>query len=306
MRIRRRSLRKLLVIVGCVVGIVGFPGTLAGGLLLLVGSGLHLWSRGCLEQNLRLTTAGPYRWTRNPFYLANLLIDVGLCFVIGRGWVAVIFLPVWWLSYRETISREEARLLALFPDEFPGYLDSVPRLIPSGRGLSLDCAKGRFDWQNPALSRGSEYARLLGLWLSFGTIWVCDLLRRERMAILDERNAWALGLVVILLCGWAVKLALAETFRRPQTQLLPFASQPALRHAVTVLLLSGAIFSGSLWALALPGLWCVLLALDRLGEFRLGRRGQVKQRAWRYFLPIAIGSNASLALIEVMARPAGG
>jgi len=32
----------------------------------------------------------------------------------------------------------------------------------------------------------------------------------------------------------------------------------------------------------------------------------VKQRAWRYFLPIAIGSNASLALIEVMARPAGG
>jgi hypothetical protein len=306
MRIRRRSLRKLLVIVGCVVGIVSFRGALAGGLLLLVGSGLHLWSRGCLEQNHRLTTAGPYRWTRNPFYLANLLIDVGLCFVIGSGWVAALFLPVWWLSYRETISREEIRLLALFPDEFQAYLDSVPRLIPSGRGLSLDRAEGRFDWQNPALSQGSEYARLLSLWLSFGTIWAGELLRREQLAILDERNAWAFGLVVILLCGWVVKLALAETFRRPQTPLLPFASQPALRHGVTVLLLSAAIFSGSMRALALPGLWCVLLALDRLGESRLGRRGQVKQRAWRYFLPIAIGSNASLALIEVMARPAGG
>ena len=119
MRIRRRRLRKILVAVGVVFGVVGHSSAIAGVLLLVIGSGLHLWSRGCLEPNLRLTTAGPYRWTRNPFYLANLLIDVGLCFVIGRWWIALLFLPIWWLSYRETILREEARLLALFPEEFP-------------------------------------------------------------------------------------------------------------------------------------------------------------------------------------------
>lgn len=303
MRIRRRSLRKLLVTVGFFAGIVGYPGALAGGLFLLVGSGLHLWSRGCLEQNLRLTTVGPYRWTRNPFYLANLLIDIGLCFVIGRWWVAALFLPLWWLSYRETISREEARLLALFPAEFPDYLDSVPRLVPSGRGLSRNRAEGHFDWQNPALSRGSEYARLLSVWLSFGTIWAGELIRRERLAIFDEWNTWALGLIAVLLCGWVVKLALAETFRTPETALLPFTSRPVLRHAVTVVLLSAAIFSGSLWAASLPGLWCVLMALDRLGESRLDRRGQLERRAWRYFPAIAIGS---IALAGVMVRSAGG
>ena len=78
MRIRRRSLRKFLAVLGCVVATVSYPAAMVGGLLMLAGSGVHLWSKGCLQQNLRLTTAGPYRWTRNPFYLANLLIDLGL------------------------------------------------------------------------------------------------------------------------------------------------------------------------------------------------------------------------------------
>jgi hypothetical protein len=306
MRIRRRSLRKLLIAVGCVVGIVRFPGAMAGGLLLLAGSGLHLWSKGCLEQNLRLISAGPYRWTRNPFYLANLLIDLGLCFVIGRWWVALLFLPVWWFSYRETISREETRLLALFPEVFPDYLNSVPRLIPSGRRLSLDRVEGGFDWNNNAFSRGSEHARLLGVWLAPGTIWAGELLRHERMAILDGSNSRGLGLIVVLLCAWVVKLALAETFRRPQTALLPFASQPVFRHGVAGLLLVGAVFSGRLWAASLSGLWCLLMALDHFGDSRLNRNSRQERRVWRYFPAIAIGSIASYLLVAVMVRSAGG
>lgn len=306
MRIRRRSLRKLLIAVGCAVGIARLPGAMAGVLLLLAGSGLHLWSKGCLEQNLRLTSTGPYRWTRNPFYLANLLIDLGLCFVIGRWWVAAVFLPIWWFSYRETISREEARLLELFPDAFPDYLNSVPRLIPSGRRLPVDRAEGRFDWNNDALFRGSEYARLLGVWLAPGAILAGELLRRERMAILDESNSLGLGLIALLFCAWVVKLALAETFRRPQTVLLPFDSQPVLRYGITVLLVSGAAFIGSLWAASLPGLWCVLMVLDRFGDSRFERDPERERHVWRFFPVIAIGSIASHLLVAVMVHSAGG
>ena len=306
MRIRRRSLRKLLIAFGCVVASVGFPGAMIGGLLLVAGSGLHFWSKGCLEQNLRLTYAGPYRWTRNPFYLANLLIDLGLCFVIGRSWVAVLYLPLWWFSYRETISREEARLLTLFPDTFPDYLKSVPMLIPSGRRLPRDRAEGHFDWKNDGLVRGGEYARLLGIWLAPATIWAGELLRHERMAVFDEANSIALGLLAILLCAWVVKLALAETFRRPETALLPFASQPILRHGVTVVLVACGVFFGSLWAASLPGLWLLLLALDRLGESRLDRNDQAERRRWRYFPVIAIGSIGIYTLVAVLIHSAGG
>jgi hypothetical protein len=305
MRIRRRSLRKFLTVLGCVVATVSYPAAMVCGLLLLAGCGLHFWSKGCLQQNLRLTTAGPYRWTRNPFYLANLLIDLGLCCVIGRWWVALAFLPVWWLSYRETIAREEARLLALFPDQFPEYLNAVPRLFPSGRQLPRSRAEGHFDWNNDALSRGSEYARLLSVWLAAGTIWACYWLRRERMDLFDERNSWALGLIAALLCAWIVKLALAETFRRPETVLLPFASQPILRHAVLVVLVAVVAFSRSGWAVSLPVTWWLLMLFDGIGESRLDENDLSERRSWRFFPVIAFASIGTFALVTVLIQSAG-
>jgi hypothetical protein len=306
MRVRRRSLRKLLIAVGCVVATIELPAVAVGGLLMLAGSGLHFWSKGCLEQNRRLTTAGPYRWTRNPFYLANLLIDVGLCFVIGIWWVPVLFLPIWSFSYRETIVREEARLLALFPDEFPDYLNSVPAMIPTGRRLLRCRTEGHFSLQNDALARGSEYARLLGVWLAPGTIWACELLRREHMSVFEEPNSLALGLVAFLLSAWVLKLALAETFRRPETALPPFLSQPVLRHAVTVALVVTAVYFRSLWAASLPSMWCLLLALDRLGESCVDQARIRKRRRWRYFPAIAAGSIVTFTSVAVLVRLSAG
>jgi hypothetical protein len=300
MRIRRRSLRKLLIAVGCVVGTLGFPGVLFGGLFILAGSALHLWSKGCLEQNRRLTTAGPYRWTRNPFYLANLLIDLGLCWVIGRWWVPFLFLPIWFFSYRETIAREEARLLALFPDAFPDYLKRVPSLIPTGRRLPRNRAEGQFSWHNDALARGSEYARLLGIWLAPGTIWAGELVRREGMAVFSEQNSLVLGLVAFLVSAWIVKLALAETFRRPATALLPFYSRPILRLGITVALVAVAVCFGSLWAASVPVMWVLLLALDRLGESRQVPSDIEEGRGWRYFPAIAIGTIVAVACVSTL------
>ena len=306
MRIRRRSLRKLLIAVGCVVANVGPQGALVGGGLLLGGSVLHLWSRGCLEQNRNLTTVGPYRWTRNPFYLANLLIDIGLCFIIGRGWVAAIFLPIWWLAYRETMKREETRLLELFPEAYSDYRRSVPRLIPTGRRLPAEHGRGRFSWKNPALAQGAEYARLMGVFLAPGLIWAGQILRHEGLGIFEDSNSTLLGLIVFLPCAWVVKLALAERFRRPETALLPFGSTPLLRHGVTVLLLGAAIFFGRPWAASLPALWCGLIALDRWGRARIAPANPSKRTDWQYFPRIAFVSVTMYGLLAVWTRSAAG
>jgi len=244
LRIRRRHLRRGLVAVGCLVAAASPEGSIAGapggaprlagaGVLLALGSALHLWSKGCLEQNRTLVTAGPYRFTRNPFYLANGLVDLALCVLIGRVAVALPFLGLWALAYHDTIRREEVRLAALFPGAFQRYVAAVPRLIPTGRRLPAAEAVGRFRLANPALARGGEYARILGFWVSAAAIAAAAWLRAKGLAAFAPENATGLGLVVLVPLAWVFKLALAERFRRPASALLPFADAPAKRRAVT-------------------------------------------------------------------------
>lgn len=246
MRIRRRRLRDALVAIGCLVGAVDPFGSPAGGtrfaaalVLLAAGSALHFWSKGCLEQNQRLVTAGPYRFTRNPFYLANLAIDLGLCALIGRGWVAVPYLVLWGLAYHETIRREEARLAELFPGDFARYVAAVPRLIPTGRSLPRAEAAGVFTLDNPALAEGAEYARILGVWVAAATIGAWAWIRAHGLGIFAPEQTAGLGLVTLVAVAWVAKLALAEVFRSPKTALLPFVEEPSARRLVTFALVVG-------------------------------------------------------------------
>ncbi len=237
MRIRRRNLRSGLVAAGCLFADAGPPASRAdvvrfasAALVLVVGSLLHLWAKGCLEQNQRLVTAGPYRFTRNPFYLANGLIDLGLCLLIGRVWIAVPYGLIWWLAYRETIAGEETRLAALFPEAFARYVAAVPRLIPAGRALPRAEVVGRFRLDNPALARGSEYARILGVLVAAATIVAWDWIRAHGTAVFAPEQTAQLGLVLLVPVAWVAKLALAEVFRRPETALLPFSAEPGRRR----------------------------------------------------------------------------
>lgn len=251
MRVRRRNLRSGLVAVGCLVADAGPPVSRAdvvrfasAALLLVAGSLLHFWAKGCLEQNQRLVTAGPYRFSRNPFYLANGLIDFGLCLLIGRVAVAVPFVLLWWLAYRETIAGEEARLRGLFPEAFDRYFAAVPRLIPNGRALPRDEAVGRFRLDNPALARGSEYARILGVAVAAATIVAWDWIRANGTAVFAAEQTAGLGVVLLVPVAWVGKLALAELFRRPETALAPFSEDPRRRRLfVFVLVLAVYLFA---------------------------------------------------------------
>ncbi len=251
MRIRRRNLRSGLVAVGCLVADAGPPESKAdvvrfasAALLLAAGSLLHFWAKGCLEQNRRLVTAGPYRFSRNPFYLANGLIDLGLCLLIGRIAVALPFGLIWWLAYRDTIASEETRLRGLFPGAFERYVAAVPRLFPNGRALPRDEADGGFRLDNPALARGSEYARILGVAVAAATIIACDWIRAHGVGVLAPEQTAGLGLVLLVPVAWIGKLALAEVFRRPQTALLPLSADPNRRRPF-ILALVLAVYAGA-------------------------------------------------------------
>lgn len=76
-----------------------------------------------------LLTGGIFGWSRNPIYVANIIILIGAGFWGGNGW--------YWLSApvavvainKLAIEREEAHLSANFGDAFAAYKNRVRRWI---------------------------------------------------------------------------------------------------------------------------------------------------------------------------------
>jgi protein-S-isoprenylcysteine O-methyltransferase Ste14 len=77
----------------------------------------------------RLRTSGPYAVTRHPIYTGILGMLIGTALVIGTAGGLVLVLSSVAL-FEVKIQREERLLMATFPDEYPGYRQRVPQLIP--------------------------------------------------------------------------------------------------------------------------------------------------------------------------------
>src|SRR5215211_4333507 len=69
----------------------------------------------------RLTTAGPFAYSRNPAYLSLTMIYAGIAALRNSLW-AILFLPlVLYVIQREVIGREEQYLERAFGEEYLAY-----------------------------------------------------------------------------------------------------------------------------------------------------------------------------------------
>jgi hypothetical protein len=142
----RGGLRWYLIVLGLVAGRPSAATILAGVPLLLLGIAMHLWAKGCLHQEREVTTSGPYRYVRHPFYLGNLLLDAGTVLMSGSALLMSIF-PFWWAAvYIPVMQREEATMASLFGDQYRAYAGRVPLLFPIARPIP---AGSGFSWRNP-------------------------------------------------------------------------------------------------------------------------------------------------------------
>jgi len=142
----RGGLRSYLIVLGLVAGRPSAATILAGVPLLLLGIAMHLWAKGCLHQEQEVTTSGPYRYVRHPFYLGNLLLDAATALMSGSALLMSIF-PFWWTAvYIPVMQREEATMAGLFGDRYHAYARRVPLLFPIARPIP---AGSGFSWRNP-------------------------------------------------------------------------------------------------------------------------------------------------------------
>src|SRR5215472_17211738 len=109
--------------------------------VIAVGTALYAWciwnfaavgrgTPGLWDAPLRVVATGPYRWVRNPIYLAALLV------VLGEAW---LFMSPRLLVYAAAMAvfchlfvtgYEERRLARRFGDSYLEYRRTVPRWIP--------------------------------------------------------------------------------------------------------------------------------------------------------------------------------
>jgi hypothetical protein len=77
----------------------------------------------------RLVRDGPFRHTRNPLYLGNLLMVLGLGIMVS-ALACLIVVPGMWILLRVFIRDEEAGLEERQGESYRDYRAAVPRMLP--------------------------------------------------------------------------------------------------------------------------------------------------------------------------------
>jgi len=102
-------------------------------LLLAASAGLLMFRAGTPPNPRRPTTVlvlhGPYRFTRNPMYLALALLYLGAALLVNSAWPLALFPVAIMLVERWVIAREEAYLERVFGDGYRAYKARVRRWL---------------------------------------------------------------------------------------------------------------------------------------------------------------------------------
>ena len=157
-----------------------------------------------------LVKGGVYAHTRNPMYVGNCLIAIGLTLYSGASFAILVLVPLFLFVYVSITSAEEAYLSGKFGDEYRDYCARVARYLPRPVALYRELSALTYD--------GKKALRT-----EYGTLWVVGMglagLPWWRMYHLQgavpARTAAPLflGLFALLLVSWGTVRFLKKTKR---------------------------------------------------------------------------------------------
>ena len=82
-----------------------------------------------MKPTTALVTEGPFRYSRNPIYLALTLLYVGVALLINALWILLLVVPALVVLRYGVIAREEAYLTRKFGDAYRQYTAQVRRWL---------------------------------------------------------------------------------------------------------------------------------------------------------------------------------
>lgn len=145
--------------------IIGFSITIIGQLVRVITIGLVYIIRG--GQNRRvyadtLVTTGIFSHCRNPLYVGNILILVGLGVASNSLIFMAVATPLFLFFYQAIVRAEENFLRNKFGQEFDDYCSRVHRWIPNLSGIGKTFGSMEFKWKRVVIR---EYTSTY-IWMS--------------------------------------------------------------------------------------------------------------------------------------------
>lgn len=155
----------------------------------------------------KLVTGGIYAHTRNPMYLGNSLVVLGIALAVNAPQFYAIVLPLMAIFYAAIIAAEEDFLRGKFGAEFVAYCARVPRLIPRLGGFGRSVEGMRFNWRRVLVK---DYSTQFTAIASLPLIdwWQDSAIRRSIGAGLAEHQTtlWFLAAwVALFVVVWGLK-----------------------------------------------------------------------------------------------------
>jgi protein-S-isoprenylcysteine O-methyltransferase Ste14 len=157
----------------------GFLVAASGQLLRAVTVGLEYIIRGGRDRQVyadKLVEGGIFAHCRNPLYVGNYVILLGVGLASNSVLFCAIAVPFFVFAYWAIIAAEENYLRNKFGSQFDDYCARVNRLMPNLSGLGRTLAGMRFNWR-----------RLITAEYGSAFIWLAAV------PLVTLKNAWAAG-----------------------------------------------------------------------------------------------------------------
>ena len=111
----------------------------AGIILIVIAFAITIWAHRELEKahttirpdraSAALVTTGPFGLTRNPLYVALIVIGVGVALLLNDVWPLLATVLLWLALNSIVIPNEERHLGERFPEQYSGYARRVRRWL---------------------------------------------------------------------------------------------------------------------------------------------------------------------------------
>jgi protein-S-isoprenylcysteine O-methyltransferase Ste14 len=181
--------------------IVGFVTAIAGQLLRAITIGHDYIIRGGLQRQVyaeQLVQGGMFAHCRNPLYVGNFMVLLGLGVAANSRIFVGIAVPFFFFAYWAIILAEEDYLRGKFGPEFDAYCARVNRIVPRFSGIGRTLASGSFNWQRLITKEyGSAYIWIVAIMLvTLKNYWVADV---QHAHPLSDFWLW-IGIIVATVC----------------------------------------------------------------------------------------------------------
>jgi protein-S-isoprenylcysteine O-methyltransferase Ste14 len=106
-----------------------------------------------------LIASGPFGWVRNPLYIGNIALWVGLALAARLPWIALPIALLLALEYHAIVRWEEGLLTGRLGQPYRDYLTAVPRWLPRPPRTQNRPVPPAFSWRDTLFSeRGTLIA----------------------------------------------------------------------------------------------------------------------------------------------------